>query len=342
MSVVHSSDRLSFEKNLTPICDQWVRVALLEPAERFLDRSGKQIRKNVVDLAFSMTGGTGEVPPCLGESIEWLHAGSLVIDDIQDESPMRRQQPALHVEIGIPLALNAGNWMYFQSLSKLFDHSFGLRNQHRLLRHLIQAGLRCHQGQALDLAANVDRIDPSHIETLVTETSRLKTGSLVAVAATFGAVAAGANKTLRNALSRFGMNVGVALQMRNDLQELRSLIQAASLGIELRTDDLRNARVTWPWAWAHQVCSADDFNKLLDQLRIVGDDNETVVSLASQLLNHTSSLGDKLIQDRMERQFRLLGEHVLDRHAMSLMRLALGRVYSNDLQSTEANHVDLA
>lgn len=99
MSVVHSSDIANSERSRTSFCDDLQQTALLDPATRFLASSGKRIRKSIVDLAFNMAGGIGAAPPCLGESIEWLHAGSLVIDDIQDDSPFRRERPSLYVEI---------------------------------------------------------------------------------------------------------------------------------------------------------------------------------------------------------------------------------------------------
>jgi len=356
MSVVHSSDtairsietenlesKIENRKNdRATICNTWQKASLLDPAQQFLDRSGKQIRKYVVDLVYSMSGGLGGAPACLGDSIEWLHAGSLVIDDIQDASTMRRELPALHVEIGMPLALNAGNWMYFQALAKLFDKSLDRRTQLKLLHLLIATGLRCHQGQSLDLAARVDRIDPATIGTLVSEISRLKTGSLVAMAAAFGGLAAGANRTLSCALSKFGMNVGIALQMRNDLEELRSMVSDSSKGLAIRTDDLRNARVTWAWAWAFQRCTSDEFARLVHQLPAAKDDSEAMVELAKQLLEHAGFVGDRIIRDRVERHFRLVGEHVLDLNSMNLLRSALERIsHPSKEESSEAVDADV-
>ena len=163
------------------------------------------------------------------------------------------------------------------------------------------------------------------------------------MAATFGSVAAGADKSMRNALSRFGMNIGIALQMRNDLDELHSLTRAASTGLELRTDDLRNARITWPWAWAQQVCSAAVFKPFVIQLRAAKQDPEATVALACQILEHSRAVGEKEIQDRVETQFRLLGEHVLDDKAIASMRLALQRIaHSKQSASREVADVDLA
>ena len=308
------------------VCDALVRENLLEPAEQFLERTGKRIRKSVVDLVFAMAGGTGNVPACLGEAIEWLHAGSLVIDDIQDESPMRRGMPALHLQIGVPLALNAGNWMYFQALDQMFDRSLSRDVQNRLVRHVIRTALRCHRGQSLDLGVRVEQVDPSDIHSIVTEISRLKTGSLVSMAAMLGASAARANRTLREALSRFGMDVGIALQMRNDLEELRSMTCVSNEFSTSRSEDLRHSRITWPWAWAYRVCSSEDFAALVRQLPVSGDDPEAVSQLATQLLLRSESRGEASIQRRLERQFSQLANHGVKDGALLEMRRVLERI----------------
>ena len=329
MSIV---DRLEVKRdplNRSKICRELVRKNLSNPAEQFLDRTGKRIRSSVVDLAFEISGGSGQVPPCLGEAIEWLHAGSLVIDDIQDESPLRRGHPSLHMQIGVPLALNAGNWMYFQALEKLFDDSIGRSMQNRLLQQIVRTALRCHRGQSLDLGSQVNRIDPSCIQNVVAETSRLKTGSLVSMAATFGAVAAGANLRLRESLSRFGMHVGIALQMRNDLEELRSMTYESSEFKTIRMEDLRNARITWPWAWAYSVCSPSDFAALIKQLTESREDPRVLTLLANQLLSQSETKGEATIQRKLNRHFRELEVHDLNPQALAEMKKVLARISSS-------------
>lgn len=328
MSIV---DRLEVAKfhlypNRSKVCDGLVHNNLIEPAEQFLDRTGKRIRKSVVELVFAMAGGVGQLPPCLGEAIEWLHAGSLVIDDIQDESPIRRGQPSLHMQIGVPLALNAGNWMYFKALEKLFDVSLNRKIQNRLVHHLVRTSLRCHRGQSLDLGTRVDRIEPLNIPSIVTEISCLKTGSLVSMAATFGAVSAGANRPLRVALSRFGMQIGIALQMRNDLEELRSMTNENNEFHSVRMEDLRNARITWPWAWAYSVCSPDEFAALVTQLPHSGQDSRALKRLAIQLLSHSERCGDAAIQERIDRQFCQLAAYDLNDRALVEMKAVLKRI----------------
>ncbi len=328
--------------NRSQVCNNLVRRDLTEPAQQFLDRTGKRIRKSVVELVYTMAGGSGQLPPCLGEAIEWLHAGSLVIDDIQDESPMRRGQPSLHMQIGVPLALNAGNWMYFQAIEKLFDGSLHRKIQNRLVHQLVRTALRCHRGQSLDLGTRVDRIEPSSIERVVSEISRLKTGSLVSMAATFGAVSAGANQPVRVALSRFGMQIGIALQMRNDLEELRSMTNASNEFQTIRMEDLRNARITWPWAWAYSVCSPGEFEALVAQLPESGQDPRAMSRLARQLLSHSERCGDAAIQRRIDRQFCRLAANGVNERSLAEMKAVLRRISNPERVLGEDNDAKLA
>ena len=98
----------------------YLDAALFDPARDILSRDGKGFRARLLGHSWTLAGGRpGEMPNLLPVSIELLHAGSLVIDDIEDDSATRRGQPALHHRYGLPVALNTGNWLYFASMSCL-------------------------------------------------------------------------------------------------------------------------------------------------------------------------------------------------------------------------------
>lgn len=279
--------------------------ALNNPAEQFLSRCGKRIRGAIVNESFRLAGGDGDAPQQIAEAIELLHAGSLIVDDIEDDSAERRGRPTLHREIGMPLALNTGNWMYFLSLEKIAEAGIDPKSSHRMLVQVLRTVRRCHEGQALDLSAAVDLLQPSEVRPTVLTISRLKTGGLTALSSWLGATAAGANRVTRKAFGRFGMNVGVCLQMRNDLNELRRLLQG-----EQRLDDLRNARVTWPWAWAAKTMSTSELVVLQSRLRNALGEVEELKSVARRLLDGVGDRGDSFIKTKLERELSLLGEHV--------------------------------
>jgi len=290
------------------------RSALLDPIDAFVSRCGKRIRQAIVQLSFQLAGGQGTAPDCLSKSIEMLHAGSLVIDDIQDDSQLRRARPTMHRQIGVPLAINAGNWMYFEALHQLMVSELKPELQLQLVGQMVAAGKRCHEGQALDLSARVDSVRLGEFESVVIAISRQKTGELVSLATRFGATAAGADGPTTESLADFGMEIGVALQMRNDLSELLSLVSDPYQS--LRSDDLRNARVTWPWAWVASGSDPRHVEKLAKQTGRSGDDPAALVVVAKELLGLIYSFGDRVIRDRIEQQLDRL--HVVARSSSAI------------------------
>lgn len=92
--------------------DIWERV-LIGFVRDLLARPGKQLRARMVELAFELAGGGARLPAVIPQLVELVHAGSLIVDDIQDDSRCRRGGPALHRVSGTALAINTGTWLYF-------------------------------------------------------------------------------------------------------------------------------------------------------------------------------------------------------------------------------------
>ncbi len=222
----------------------WER-ALLDPASDILRRPGKEVRRRALECAWVLAGGTpGAYPDQLPLVVELLHVGSLVIDDIEDDSPMRRGEPALHRRFGVPVALNTGNWLYFMPLALLSRMGLTDALTLALYTDISDTVVLCHQGQALDLATNVSTVRQSEMLQLVSSTTRFKTGALMRLAMLLGARTAGATGERLTALARFGAELGVGLQMLDDWSGIH-VESRLHKGIE----DLRHGRPTWPWAW---------------------------------------------------------------------------------------------
>jgi len=305
--------------------------ALHGPVGDFVAARGKRIRSTMVDLSYSIAGGRDSVPTAISQAIEWLHAGSLVIDDVQDGSAHRRGRPTMHRRIGVPLAINAGNFMYFRALEILTESSLPAEARCRATSELIRAGRVCHEGQAIDLAAQVDEISPADWADVAETISLQKTGMLVELAMRLGAITASAGPPLLDELGRFGCQVGVALQMRNDLDELAAVVGEVSSASELtRVDDLGNRRITWPWAWLSMRSGSADCERLAVRLRqavrgkAIGRDNDAELGrVASEVWDRVRDLGEREIRRRIEGPVRLLGEHVLDAGALASLRECL-------------------
>lgn len=232
-------------------------AALGAPLREFLARPGKELRGGLAQAFFALVSDGAQPPENLSLIVEALHAGSLVVDDIEDDSFERRGRPALHRQYGVPLALNAGNWLYFWAAQLLA--SLGLPDGARIAAHdlMTRSLLDSHYGQALDLSARASRLSQAELPAIVRATTELKTGSLVALSSALGALTGGAGDHVVSAVYRFGRELGVVLQMLDDVGGILSAKRQAK-----GEEDLRNDRPTWAWSWLASKRTADDFQHL--------------------------------------------------------------------------------
>lgn len=243
-------------------------AALLGPLTDFLSRPGKEVRGRMVELGFALGGGDPErMPETLPFLIELLHAGSLIVDDIEDGSAMRRGKPALHCTYGMPVALNAGNWLYFWP--QVLLSRMGLPSTARLEAHerIAECLLRCHEGQALDLTARIADLSRADVPKVVRAITTLKTGQLIGLACALGAIAAGATTRRIEALNAFGRDIGVGLQMLDDLSGALNPSRR-----DKALEDLRGARATWIWAWLAEDLDAAMYHEMVELVRGGGDE----------------------------------------------------------------------
>lgn len=267
------------------------RSALLGPAATFLARPGKQLRARLVRAGWLLAGGgpASERPDAIAQVLEILHAGSLIVDDVEDRSELRRGEPALHALVGEPLAINTGSWMYFWALGELARLAIPGG-----LELAIATLVRCHQGQALDLAARIGELDMREVPAIVAATTRLKTGALCRLAVELAALDAGATPEQRATIGAFGEGAGCALQMLDDLGCL-----AAADRRDKAFEDLRAQRPTWAWAWLAGTEDPFAWARLVGQLRLATDD-DLLHGLADALIEHVEERGRAAVRDQLD------------------------------------------
>lgn len=239
------------ESSATASCEAVWQGALYEPLREFLARPSKNLRARLVQHGWRLGGGRGSAQPDLCLLPEILHSASLIVDDIQDGALWRRGGPALHRLIGVEQALNAANWLYFWPYALLPALALPAGRQRRCADLITRALLDCHRGQALDLGVQVWALAPDAVQAVVAEQSRLKTGRLTALCTGLGAIAAGARPDRVMLLQQFGEQVGVALQMLDDLTAVLLPARRDKAG-----EDLCCGRPTWAWALAARECSS--------------------------------------------------------------------------------------
>jgi geranylgeranyl pyrophosphate synthase len=259
-----------------------LEAALFDPAREFLSRPSKGLRAGLIHVCHAIAGGSGSLPSAAVDMIELLHSGSLIVDDIQDGADVRRGGPALHHVIGMPRALNTGNWLYFVALTRLDELALDDARARGLGRATHRCLIDCHEGQSLDLALKVADIDPAELPAVVSLVTQLKTGAPMGLAARLGATLAGASARSIEALVAFGKNAGSALQMLDDLGSLVSEARHHK-GLE----DLGNQRVSWVWSWAAELLDRHTFQDLVAQLSHESD----LTALKTRLAEITEPVG---------------------------------------------------
>lgn len=197
------------------------RLATL-PVANLLKRGGKRWRPLVMTLCCeALNGGDAALP--LTPIPEIIHNGTLVVDDIEDGSDMRRGEAAVHRAFGIDAALNSGNWAYFLPLLLLEKNTDNNESLRLALYRTYGESLRSvHLGQALDIQWHRDK----EFKLLPTEDDyhamcRLKTGSLASCAAKMGVFLAGKGKIADEA-GKIWEKAGVGFQIMDDVTNLKT------------------------------------------------------------------------------------------------------------------------
>jgi geranylgeranyl pyrophosphate synthase len=196
---------------------------IAEPIWELLDRGGKRWRPALFLLICEALGKDSE--DCLDFAIipEVIHNGTLIVDDLEDSSELRRGKPCTYRVFGVDIAVNAGNAMYYLPLLPLMEKKAQLPAE--TLRDVyevyVQEMINLSLGQAMDITwhrgiANADDLG----EEDYLQMCAYKTGTLARMSAKISAVLAGANKELVEKLGRFAESIGVAFQMQDDVLDL--------------------------------------------------------------------------------------------------------------------------
>jgi geranylgeranyl pyrophosphate synthase len=295
--------------------------ALFGPLSRAARRPGKEFRARLTGICWELGGGEGAAPRELALIVEALHLGSLIVDDIEDGSECRRGVPCLHQQVGLPLALNAGNWLYFWPGAVLSRAGLAAPVELALRRAVDRAVLRCHYGQALDLSVRVAELRQREVADVVFSTTRLKTGSLMELAAELGAAAAGAEPESLTVLAELGAELGVVLQMLDDL---------TGICVERRRDkgreDLMLGRPTWVWAWLAERCDRLSYLRFRSVLEAVQREELDPLLLAEQLAEQIEEVGRAAIRGRLERALARVSERFPESPALAELEREFARL----------------
>ncbi len=215
---------------------------ILREAMRYsLLSGGKRLRGCLTLLACRAAGGTVQEALPFAAALEMIHAYSLIHDDLpaMDNDTLRRGKPTSHVMFGEAMAILAGDALLTFAFETMASsaHPRALRALGEVAKAAGVGGMLA--GQTLDVTSEGKAPDIA----LVQRIHRGKTAALLTAPVTAGLILGGAEEELIEAGRLFGLHLGLAFQIQDDLLDLQGdpLLMGKTLG-----KDEKEGKLTWP------------------------------------------------------------------------------------------------
>lgn len=257
------------EVNSSPIA-QILNNRLFKPFQELKCRPSHKFRAHLVEIGVRLVSSKASqlarnIEICC-DAIEALHLGSLIVDDIQDESLTRRNGSSLHSTLGVPHALSVGNWLYFHATQKLYKLQLEEEAQLKIQKEWLQAIECAHYGQVLDLTTDMSKLERHEIKEVCYYTAFYKTGCITGLAITLGAIIAGASAEQVEKVKDLGCALGVYLQQLNDIGNL-----TGEFDEDRRFEDLSFQKPSYIWSFTLDHLGAEAFAELASATRLLPD-----------------------------------------------------------------------
>ena len=185
---------------------------LYDPIRNMLAQKGKLIRPELCLLACDLFNGITKNAIYPAISFELLHTFSLIHDDIMDQAELRRGKPTIYKEYGANSAILTGDALFAHAYQYLLQYkSIGIT---KIIHLFTTTAISICEGQQMDM--DFEKKVKIKLDTYL-QMIRLKTASMIAACLTTGAIIANAASEHQNYLYEFGINVGLAFQIQDDL-----------------------------------------------------------------------------------------------------------------------------
>lgn len=217
-------------------------VLIRQISEYIINSGGKRLRPALVILSAGAFGYTGAFHYNLAAVIEFIHTATLLHDDVVDESEMRRNKETANALFGNAASVLVGDFLYSRAFQMMVEV-----NNMRVMQVLADATNTIAEGEVLQL---LNCRDPNVTEENYLRVIRYKTAKLFEAASRLGAILGNATPEEERAMSIYGMHLGTAFQLIDDMLDYSS--NSEDIGKNLG-DDLAEGKPTLPLIHAMRV-----------------------------------------------------------------------------------------
>lgn len=299
---MYSIEKLSelYEKNFPAEIFSGEPHGLYDPVVHIMSIGGKRIRPLLCLLSADMFGNNPEeaLHPAFG--VEVFHNFTLVHDDIMDNSDLRRGKPAVHTLYGINNGILSGDVMFayaFKHVSMVPDNILPA-----VVKIFNKTSIEIFEGQQSDMDFE-DRNDVSEEEYL--KMIEFKTSVLLGCALQMGAIIGGASVADQEAIYKFGINLGLSFQMKDDY--LDSFGETAKVGKRIGGDILNNKKT---YLYLNTVKMANDQDKNTLENMLTESNENLKIETVKEIMDRSGAKDKTLsiIEDYYQESLRNLEE----------------------------------
>ena len=271
---------------------------LYDPLKYFLKLGGKRTRPTLTLLGCELFGKPGTEAINAAIAVELFHNFTLIHDDIMDEAPLRRGQKTVHSKWDLNIGILSGDVLFVEAYKFLSKHDSAVLPD--LLDVFSKTAVEVCEGQQLDMDFE-NRTDVS-IEEYI-NMIRLKTSVLLGAALKMGGIIGQAKEEDLTHLYNFGVNVGIAFQLKDDLLDLYA--DPDKFGKQVGGDIIANKK-TFLLLKAQELATGINAEILKNTLKET--DNKVKVAKSKEFFSSLSI--DQLTKDKMDEYYLKAKEHL--------------------------------
>jgi geranylgeranyl pyrophosphate synthase len=276
--------------------------AVIGPASYLLELGGKRWRPILMLTIIDALGKDSADFIEFSIIPEVIHNGTLIHDDIEDNSDMRRGAEAVHKKYGVDVALNLGDFMFFFPVVALLDSKkLTKETKTKVLEIYQREMLRCTLGQAMDIAWHSSMVDPYNVsESQYLQMAYSKTGVLASMAAKIGGVLGGADDKTIEVLGKFGGSIGVAFQLQDDLLNItESMVSSGKGG---KGEDITEGKISLLVVHALSKADVKDKERLREILAMHTKERELISEAIAIIEKYGSDEYTKELEERLVKE----------------------------------------
>lgn len=238
-------------------------VALIRQiSEYIINSGGKRLRPALVVLSAGSFGYTGQHQYSLAAVVEFIHTATLLHDDVVDESDMRRNKETANALFGNAASVLVGDFLYSRAFQMMVEV-----DSMRVMQVLADATNTIAEGEVLQL---LNCRDPDVDEENYLRVIRFKTAKLFEAASRLGAILGDATPELERAMTIYGMHLGTAFQLIDDVLDYSGDNQDTGKNLG---DDLAEGKPTLPLIYAMRTGSVEQAGLIREAIQNGGIGN---------------------------------------------------------------------